>query len=293
MQQFRQSAAISDAVAAYLETGRHDEYFGSWKGDLFERARRGTTNLKEALIAEIRRRVAKATTPAELRALDAAVFARRKLTPMVSGLFPAAEREPVLRMFERSIVFLTPDNIEKIIADATWLSTAWELANLYLGSIGTSCLGDSDNGIVGFSEETTCYVSMEYFKPGPRFADFVVHEAAHVFHNCKRRTIGLPEMRRREWLLDIEFRKRETFAYACEAYNRLLELGCSRSERLAFVDDLAREPMPSDERVDPAEYVDILREAVSARNGWKRILARCAPAHRAAIPEPMERTRLA
>jgi hypothetical protein len=25
------------------------------------------------------------------------------------------------------------------------------------------------------------------------------------------------------------------------------------------------------------EYVDILSEAVSARNGWKRILARCAP----------------
>lgn len=25
------------------------------------------------------------------------------------------------------------------------------------------------------------------------FADFVVHEAAHVFHNTKRRTLGLPE----------------------------------------------------------------------------------------------------
>jgi hypothetical protein len=36
--------------------------------------------------------------------------------------------------------------------------------------------------------------------------------------------------------------------------------------------------MPSDDRVDADEYVDILREAVAARNGWKRILARCAPA---------------
>jgi hypothetical protein len=31
--------------------------------------------------------------------------------------------------------------------------------------------------------------------------------------------------------------------------------------------------MPSDERVDANELVDILREAVDARNGWKRILS--------------------
>ena len=39
-----------------------------------------------------------------------------------------------------------------------------------------------------------------------------------LFHNCMRRTIGLAETKGREWLLDIEYRKRETFAYACEAY---------------------------------------------------------------------------
>jgi hypothetical protein len=35
--------------------------------------------------------------------------------------------------------------------------------------------------------------------------------------------------------------------------------------------------MPADERVDAAEYMGILREAVAARNGWKRILKRCTP----------------
>ena len=40
----------------------------------------------------------------------------------------------------------------------------------------------------------------------------MVHEVAHIFHNCKRRNAGLPETRRKEWLLDIEFRKRETLA---------------------------------------------------------------------------------
>jgi len=34
--------------------------------------------------------------------------------------------------------------------------------------------------------------------------------------------------------------------------------------------------LTADERVDAAEYVDVLREAVAARNGWKRILDRCS-----------------
>jgi hypothetical protein len=36
--------------------------------------------------------------------------------------------------------------------------------------------------------------------------------------------IGLPETRTREWLLPIDFRKRETFGYACEAYARIVEV---------------------------------------------------------------------
>jgi len=56
-------------------------------------------------------------------------------------------------------------------------------------------------------------------------SDYAIHEAAHIFHNCKREMIGLPATRRREWLLDIDYAKRETFAYACEAYSRILELG--------------------------------------------------------------------
>lgn len=267
-----------DALERYIRTGHHES---GWHGDVFERARRATAELKAALIAEVRHRAGNVATPAAptaLRDLDAAAFARRKLTPMVSGLFPAVEREPLLRVFERSIVFVTPQNIEKIITEARWLHTAWDLANLYLGSVGSGPLGGPEHAIVGLSEEMTCYVSTAYFTGEERFVDFIVHEAAHVFHNCKRRTIVLPEIRRREWLLDIDFRKRETFAYACEAYSRILELGHGPNERLALVRELAGEPMPSDERVDHAEYLEILEEAAAARNGWKRILVRCSPA---------------
>ena len=36
-------------------------------------------------------------------------------------------------------------------------------------------------------------------------------------------------------------------------------------------------PLPGDPSVDVDEYFDILGEAAQARNGWKRILRRCAP----------------
>jgi hypothetical protein len=74
---------------------------------------------------------------------------------------------------------------------------------------------------------------MDYFQTEEPLADFIVHEVAHIFHNCKRKRIGLPFPRRREWLLEIDFAKRETFACACEAYSRLLEVGDCRAARQA------------------------------------------------------------
>ena len=81
-------------------------------------------------------------------------------------------------------------------------------------------------------------------------------------------------------LLDIAFGKRETFAYTCEAYARIVELGETRAARLALVDELAAGSHPPDERVEGDEYADVLREATVARNGWRHILARCAPPRR-------------
>ena len=120
--------------------------------------------------------------------------------------------------------------------------TAWNLANLYLRSFDAELLAEDAPAILGLSEETTCFVSFEYFRCGNRFADYVVHEVAHIFHNCKRRAIGLKEVRRREWLLDIDFGRRETFAYACEAYSRILELSGrvqARRDLLADIPPLA------------------------------------------------------
>ena len=59
-------------------------------------------------------------------------------------------------------------------------------------------LSESAPQILGLSEETTCYVSPEYFAESDPFADFIVHEAAHIFHNCKRGTVGLRQTRTKD-----------------------------------------------------------------------------------------------
>ena len=61
------------------------------------------------------------------------------------------------------MVFLTPANIEQVLLGCTWPHSAWDLANLYLGSMGAPLLGPDAPKIVGLSEETTCYVSLAYF----------------------------------------------------------------------------------------------------------------------------------
>jgi hypothetical protein len=86
----------------------------------------------------------------------------------------------------------------------------------------------------------------------------------------------LREIRGREWLLEIDFAKRETFAYCCEAYSRLVVLGGGISARKTLLAAHEEDFALSDDRVDADEYLDILREAVAARNGWKQILKRCA-----------------
>jgi hypothetical protein len=118
---------------------------------------------------------------------------------------------------------------------------------------------------------------MEYFGSTDPFADFIVHETAHIFHNWKRSAAGLPETRTRVWLLDIEHRMREVFAYACEAYALVMERGKSQAEHQKLAQEYGRGASIADERVDSSEVARIVQAAAATRNGWKTILARCAP----------------
>lgn len=273
--------AMDREIKRYLRTGEHDHAFNDWPGrDYLSRVTAGRQAMDDALVAEVRRLEDRQKLPSLPAGFDTATFERRKVTPMVTGLFPAKERETILELLESALVFLTHDNIEQVLREERWLSSAWDLANLYLGSIGSKCLNGKPSYLVGLSQETTCYVSTDYFSDDDPYADFVVHETAHVFHNWKRERVGLPHTRYQEWLLPIDFAKREEFAYACEAYSRILERAKSPAERQRLHAEYAESWVPSTDRMDQGELVDILAEAVNARNGWKRILKRCAPPKR-------------
>jgi len=264
--------SIADEIERYLRTGDTDPWRDAWPGDIVERGGRG----RAALVQEVRRLAEGRSHEPVPDGIDIE-FTRAKVEPMVRGLFPRVEHDVVLATLEKSVVYVTSETIEPILMNHGYDRSAWDLANLYLGSLGADLLGEQAPRIVGLSESTTCYVSPAYFAEDDPFADFVVHEAAHIFHNCKRRTIGLGEMRRKEWLLDIEYRQRETFAYSCEAYARVLGAAKTPAERREFAAEYGATVRLSEKRVDPAEVASILAEAAGVRNGWKVILGRCAP----------------
>lgn len=274
---FQTGPAIQREVERYLRTGDSDSFYAAWGGSFIERANRAHTDLRGALVREVRR-LATGLRHHQMPECDTVALTRSRVEPMVRGLFTRAEKEAVLGRLERSVVFLTRDNIERVLLDQSFDHSAWTLANLYLASVGSELLGEDAPRLVGISEETTCFLSAEYFVDDDPFADFIVHETAHIFHNCKRTTLGLRETRRKPWLLDIEYTKRETFAYACEAYSCILRRGKNSAERRALAAQYARQARISEERVDTAELVGIVQAASAARNGWKVILALCTPA---------------
>lgn len=268
--------AQADIIARYLRTGVSDLYAGRWANTFVENERAGSAALRSALIDEMRR----LTGGMNIRPVhgddgDRRVLVRQRVEPMVRGLFPTQEQDIVLDALVRSFVFVDAGNIETLVRETLWPSTAWTLANLYLEGTGAELLSEDAPRLVGFSEETTGYVGQTYWSSSGPLEDFIVHEAAHVFHNCRRSTLGFAETRRREWLLNIDYHMRETFAYACEAYRRLIEYP-GKAARREMLETALPNAVPPDDRVDPEEWRDVLRDALTVRNGWKRILARCA-----------------
>ena len=274
------SESQARAVAHFLATGDTDPNARFWPGQNFLEATINAKRiLRDALVAAVLDRVPPADQKDTPSFYDLVALTRAKVEPMVNGLFPATGRAAVLDSLEHSVVFLTPENIVELLRSSPYLSTSWKLACMYLLERGAEPLSDDAPSIVGMSEDTTCYLTLDYYSSleRERFSDYLVHEAAHVFHNCKRSTIGLTETRSREFLLNIDYLKRETFAYACETYSRILATTCNIQHRRDALAEYSAGPLPSDRSVDIGEYLDVLSQAISARNGWKRILQACAP----------------
>ena len=275
----RLETEVEREIERYLHTGESDLCAAAWPGqNLIDSAKMAHADLISALIATVKERSAGRVEHRALQdAVDLVRLTRRRTEPMIRGLFARAEHEAVLDLVEHSVVLLTSANIEEALRGCRWLHTAWDVANIYLGSLDVELVSEQAPDLVGLSEEVTCFVSSKYFEKQIPFADFVVHEVAHIFHNCKRETAGLREVRGREWLLEIEYRKRETFAYACETYSTIAERGRSLRDRVSLAEEFGRDVRGADDRVDPEELADIVRDACDRRNGWNTILARCSP----------------
>jgi hypothetical protein len=274
------SSFVTSAVQTYLETGYRDENNWGWPGANFmEQDVNAERLLRDALVDAVQKRMPDLPKVPSPPADELISLTRAKVMPMVTGLFAVDERPAIMKALEKSVIFLTPDNIESVLRSTPWLSTSWKLANMYLLERGAKPLSPNAPQIVGLSEETTCYLGLDYLRNwrDDGFDDYLVHEAAHVFHNCKRTTLGLTQTRGREFLLNIDFSKRETFAYACEAYSRIVQRTDTPKTRRDALQAHAQGPLPSAEVTDTQEYLDILSQAVTARNGWKRILKACAP----------------
>ena len=146
-----------------LKTGDCDPLHSAWPGNVIECGQAASKDLLGALAAEVQYRSEGLPPPACLPDIDLRGFARRKVEPMVRGLFPARERHVVLELLADSVVFLTPDSIGVVLRGFDWLETAWDLANLYLMSVDAELLAKDAPTIVGLSVDTRCYVSLEYF----------------------------------------------------------------------------------------------------------------------------------
>ena len=282
-----QSAAIRDEVAHYLTTGEHDannwrEYPGR---SAMEKISAQASALRDALIRRVRELQTGCTAP--VQAPDDCAsrsYLERKLAPMTNGIFAPEDQAVVLKTLVDSITFLTREEVDRVLRTSGWLSTNWDVARIWLDSIGAEPLSPDADGLLGLSENLRCYVSLNYFEDleNDPFADYVVHEAAHLLHNNKRRYLGLIERGRSEWLLDIDFRKRELFAYGCEFWSRISTAATDRRARMALIAELGSRLPNFEDEFDPEEMRELLTKAARARNGWRSIARVCKPAPRRA-----------
>jgi len=117
--------SVECEIDRYIASGDYDSAFMAWPGHgVIERGTRGHGDLQEALLRAVEAREIGRSLPAEITGLDLVAFTRQRVGAMVHGLFPMREREAVLALLERSVVFLTPLNVRRVIRESDWLKTA-------------------------------------------------------------------------------------------------------------------------------------------------------------------------
>jgi len=289
----RFEAKIEHEVAHYLATGEHDA--NAWRRypgrNAMEQMNAQADTLRNALLNRVRELEGCRAPCRVVLGQISPQYLEGKLAPMVTGIFNPEDQAVVLETLVNSIKFLTRDEAHRVLEESGWPKTSWDVARIWLDSIGAEPLSPGADGLLGLSENQRCYVSMRYFEDveADPFADYVVHEAAHLLHNNKRRYLGLPERGRSEWLLDIEFLRRELFAYGCEFWWRISTAAQAKKDRVALIDELTLRLELFESEFDPEEMGAMLRAAARARNPWKALARTCKPPARRSRQDPARR----
>jgi len=203
---------------------------------------------------------------------------RAHIEPMVKGLVQKDWQDVALgELASRTFVLnfcgaKTAIELELLSCD---MDSAWRILwGLY-----------GDYGLKPDDVEMTCdglagdfaHVRWSAYQTEDPYSDVVVHEAAHLLHYLKPRKFGLDVRRHQERFVDVEFRNRELFAFACEAYSRV-PLHVPRQSRVAFAEKM-RERAFSFPKGLMEEVAALVLDAARARNGW-RVIREATVIHR-------------
>jgi hypothetical protein len=194
-----------------------------------------------------------------------------RLSPMVRGLVQRDWQDLALQeLTRRTFVLNLPGTQAALEAELStgFLSTAWQVVWTFFADCGLK-VPDERLDIDGVSAGEYAHVRASALSTDDPYCDVVVHEGAHLLHYLKPARYGLYVRRGQERFVDVEFRKRELFAFACEAYSRVARKG-SRKARI-----LSAERMEADAKSFPSDEIAaiaaLVGAAAQARNGWRVI----------------------
>lgn len=116
------------------------------------------------------------------------------------------------------------------------LRTAWQVLWIFFEGFGLKP-DDVQVNCDGVSGGEYAHIRWSSAHTKDPYSDVIVHEAEHLLHYLKPEHYGFKVRRGQERFVDVEFHHRELFAFACEAYSRVILLN-GRNVRFAFAEKM-------------------------------------------------------
>lgn len=196
---------------------------------------------------------------------------RASIGPMVKGLVERDWQEVALRELTARTFVLNFQGAKAAVdaeLSTCFMGTAWQILWALFGDYG---LKPEEINVEcdGVSAGDFAHVRLSAYETKDPYSDVIVHESAHLLHYLKPEHYGLHVRRGQERFVDVEFCHRELFAFACEAYSRVVRHD-KRKSRISFAEEM-KERAFSFPRDRIEEVAALVLNAARARNGWRVI----------------------